>query len=174
MGAQGYVGTAVFGQGRLLLVQQEDYFEPDTLDWTLPSGAIEAGEPCAVAAAREVREETGCLLDPNDLELVSSVTNTHRGVEISTSWNFTATSTQCDLDPDDGVDGEVVTAEWLDIDDAIDKLANHRYPPIREPALRFLRTGQRGLHWTFELMDLKQRPPQFTWTLPVGAERPRD
>lgn len=111
-------------------------------------------------------EETGCALEPTQLQLVSVVTNTHLGHDISSSWNFTATSTCLDLDPDNGPNGEVVTAEWISIGTVIASLTTNRYAPIREPAVGFLRTGQRGLHWRFELTDPTHTPPQFTWDTP--------
>ncbi|MBI3970759.1 MAG: NUDIX domain-containing protein [Chloroflexi bacterium] len=48
------VTVAVIRAGDVLLVQRED-----SRFWCLPGGAVEAGESLAVAAVREVREETG-------------------------------------------------------------------------------------------------------------------
>ena len=43
--------------GRLLVIRRGH--EPDRGSWSLPGGRIEPGETAAVAAVREVREETG-------------------------------------------------------------------------------------------------------------------
>jgi ADP-ribose pyrophosphatase YjhB (NUDIX family) len=47
--------AAVFRDGRVLIVRRA---KPPRL-WSLPGGAVEAGETLAEAAAREAREETG-------------------------------------------------------------------------------------------------------------------
>lgn len=154
----GFAGVAVFQSDRVLLVQQRDYVDPHRLECPLPSGHTEAGEAPAEAAAREVLEETGCALQSTHLRLVSVVTNTHLGHDISSSWNFTATSTHLHLDPDNGPNGEVVAAEWISIETAIASLVANRYASVREPAVHFLRTKQRGLHWRFELTDPTHTP----------------
>ena len=51
------VSTAVFRDGRVLIVRRGQGAYRDL--WSLPGGHVEFGEPLAVAAAREVLEETG-------------------------------------------------------------------------------------------------------------------
>lgn len=51
------VSIAVFREGRVLLAARAN--EPMRGVWTLPGGLVEAGEPLAEAALRELMEEVG-------------------------------------------------------------------------------------------------------------------
>ena len=53
--------------GRVLLLHGWDPHRPDEPFWFTIGGAAEAGESMSAAAARELREETGIVLDPEDL-----------------------------------------------------------------------------------------------------------
>lgn len=44
--------------------------EPDRGTWAIPGGVFEVDESAPVGAARELAEETGLRVDPDDLELV--------------------------------------------------------------------------------------------------------
>lgn len=161
---RGYVGTIVFLDEEVLLVQDHDFFTHEPL-WTLPSGGIEDGESPAIAAVRELAEESGCKIDPADLELIATSEVCQNGRQLSQSWNFTATVTDPHLEPADP-DGTVVDARWFERTKAAELLGRHRYDPIREPITRFLK-GDRGLHWTFELTsDPANRRPEFRWEPP--------
>ena len=160
---RGYVGTVVFLDEAVLLVQDHDSFTHEPL-WTLPSGGIEDGESPAVAAARELAEESGCRIDPSEFELIATSEVRANGRQLSRSWNFTAAVTDPHLQPADP-DGTVVDARWFDRARAVELLALHRYDPIREPVTRFLH-GERGLHWTFELIDHAAGRPVFQWDPP--------
>ncbi|MGW3178870.1 NUDIX domain-containing protein [Kitasatospora sp. NPDC001119] len=48
--------------------------------WTIPGGKVEVGERLDEAAARELREETGLLVEPEDLRLVHTV-------QVRTGWD---------------------------------------------------------------------------------------
>lgn len=54
--------TEAEGAGRLLLLRQ-----PPGHSWTLPAGLLQRGEAPVVGAARELAEESGVRLSPNQL-----------------------------------------------------------------------------------------------------------
>jgi ADP-ribose pyrophosphatase YjhB (NUDIX family) len=68
------VGAVVIEQGRALLVQRGT--EPAKGQWSIPGGLIDVGESLREAVAREVREETGLVVEP--LELVELIDRIHR------------------------------------------------------------------------------------------------
>ena len=68
------VGAVVIEQGRVLLVQRGT--EPAKGQWSIPGGLIDVGESLREAVAREVREETGLLVEP--LELIELLDRIHR------------------------------------------------------------------------------------------------
>jgi 8-oxo-dGTP diphosphatase len=55
------VGAVIFIDGRVLLVKRAH--APLAGTWSLPGGAVELGETAQAAAAREILEETGLVVD---------------------------------------------------------------------------------------------------------------
>jgi mutator protein MutT len=68
------VGAVVVDRGRVLLVRRGH--EPAKGKWSLPGGALELGESLADGVVREVREETGLIVEP--VELVELLDRIHR------------------------------------------------------------------------------------------------
>lgn len=56
-------------QGRVLLLQRGPNAKFARGQWDLPVGKSELGEPITETAVREVREETGIVIDPETLQL---------------------------------------------------------------------------------------------------------
>jgi 8-oxo-dGTP diphosphatase len=68
------VGAVIVEQGRVLLVLRGT--EPAKGRWSIPGGLIDVGESLREAVAREVREETGLVVEP--LELIELLDRIHR------------------------------------------------------------------------------------------------
>ncbi|NHI94193.1 MAG: NUDIX domain-containing protein [Candidatus Lokiarchaeota archaeon] len=65
------VGTVILKKDEVLIIQRAA--DPDKGLWSVPGGKVDYGEPCEIAAAREVEEETQLKVDINDLKLVDIV-----------------------------------------------------------------------------------------------------
>jgi 8-oxo-dGTP pyrophosphatase MutT (NUDIX family) len=72
--------------GKILLLKRSKSSRTRPLDWDLPGGGVEEGEDFLAAAVREIREETGIVIDHHDLSLAYTVTKiTEYG---NTNWLF--------------------------------------------------------------------------------------
>lgn len=68
------VGAVIVHQGRVLLVRRGT--EPMRGRWSIPGGLIEVGESLADGLVREVKEETGLLVEP--VGLIELLDRIHR------------------------------------------------------------------------------------------------
>lgn len=166
---RGYAGALVFAGDDILLVQEPDFFTGEPM-WTFPTGRIEDGESPEGAATRELAEEAGCDVDPANLSIIATVAVEHDGQQLSASWNYTATIAPTSLAPGHDPDEIVTDARWFERNDAVKHLSGLQYSPKREPALRYLLTGDLGLHWRFELVDPSASVPEFRWSDPLQLD----
>ena len=70
----GGVGAVVVDEGRVLLVRRGT--EPLKGQWSLPGGLLELGESLTAGVVREVREETGLMVET--VELIELLERIHR------------------------------------------------------------------------------------------------
>jgi ADP-ribose pyrophosphatase YjhB (NUDIX family) len=68
------VGAVIVEAGRVLLVRRGT--EPMKGHWSLPGGLLELGESLRDGVIREVREETGLIVEP--IELIELLDRIHR------------------------------------------------------------------------------------------------
>lgn len=95
-------------EGRLLLLRQ-----PPGRGWSLPAGLLKRGEQPHVGAARELREETGIGLDPD--ELVPALPNAV--VHVEGRWVDVVFEARVPVSTGLTVDGaEVLEAAWHRLD----------------------------------------------------------
>lgn len=87
-------GVAVVDPGRGVLLTQRD-IPPGVGKWTLTGGHMELEESPERAAARELAEETGVHVDPDDLELLDafSISRSDAKHVVSIAYAVRATAT---------------------------------------------------------------------------------
>jgi 8-oxo-dGTP pyrophosphatase MutT (NUDIX family) len=95
--------------GRLLLLRQ-----PPGRGWGLPAGLLKKGEPPAVGAARELHEESGVVIAPDDLipAVPNAIVHSKGWVDTVFLGSAPASTTALEVDG-----GEVLEARWFPLDD---------------------------------------------------------
>jgi 8-oxo-dGTP pyrophosphatase MutT (NUDIX family) len=107
--------VVVLGPGRTVLLIRHSYASPEL--WMLPGGGVKRGEDPSVAAAREVREETGIAVAT--LRLHGAFLETARGARNHISI-FVAEGTgepRCD-------GREIIAAAWHPLDALPERIAS--------------------------------------------------
>jgi 8-oxo-dGTP diphosphatase len=145
--------TGIVRRGEeILLVRQQD---PDDGEgfWTLPGGAVEPGELLGAALAREIREETGIVIDGADhLAMLIEVDDPSYAV-VGTIVVFDVSrwaGTPLPADPD----GDVIDARFWDGDTACRLLERAPWPSYHEPFVAYLqRRVMRAAVWSYRALS---------------------
>jgi 8-oxo-dGTP diphosphatase len=96
-------------KGRLLLIKRGH--EPSAGLWSLPGGRIEPGETDTEALVREMREETGLMVEAG--RLLGTVQRPARDDDVLEIRDYTATIIGGTLRPGD----DAADARWVDAED---------------------------------------------------------
>ncbi len=146
-----FAGVVALHRDHVVLVRER---HPDWggAFWSIPSGAVEDHEPPTVGAVRELAEETGLVVSPDELRAIGTSTTVHDGHQ-SRAWNFQAQIDDPELNVDDP-DGLVLEARWFPRAEALALLGSLPYRPLAEPAIAHLRGDARaGTHWHYASAD---------------------
>src|ERR1039458_4194146 len=118
------VGAVVVDEGRVLLVRRGT--EPLRGQWSLPGGLLELGEPLTNGVVREVREETGLIVEP--VELIELLDRIHREGE-RVRYHYVIADYLCRL-----VGGALKAASDADGVRGVERAEGNSHPP-RLPAV---------------------------------------
>ncbi|MUN40456.1 NUDIX domain-containing protein [Actinomadura sp. NEAU-AAG5] len=132
------VSAIVEHDGQLLMVREQHPGE--AAQWVLPGGLAEPGELVHQALVREVREETGLTVaGPAALAFITQYTVTGEpGWDGEwTVFAFATAQPEGRIDVADP-DGLVLEAAWVPFEEAVARLAAHRFSPRRDPTVAYL------------------------------------
>jgi 8-oxo-dGTP diphosphatase len=138
------VGGVIIDAGRVVLIKRR--FEPLAGQWSLPGGSLEVGETLADGAARELREETGLVVEVGPvIEVFDRILHDDDG---RVRYHFVLVDYLCR--PRSGTleaGDDVSDARWVSLED----LAPYG---LTEKAAHVVAAGARLLQsWTYPLLE---------------------
>ncbi len=143
--------SAVIRDGARLLLVQEQGIDNREATWMLPGGRVAYGESPEVAVSREILEETGLSVTGTP-HLVFSVEIDSQLDDLVGRWQALTYACEADgtIEPADP-EGLIRTAEWVDVDEALDRLASVEWYDA-EPLRSFLDgSAPDGTEWRYRL-----------------------
>lgn len=139
-------------QDEILLVEQQARHDPHP-NWTIPGGRIEDGELVYEGLRREVREETGIIVQViGPLAYLTNAHNVaHNEMLIAHIFEVVAWSGTIAInDPDD----HIISAGFYSIADVLERLVTVPWQPMREPLMAYLRGEKpRGAVWCYRCIQ---------------------
>jgi 8-oxo-dGTP diphosphatase len=104
------VGAVIVSGGRVLLVRRAT--EPLIGEWSVPGGMLELGETLRGAVSREVREETGLVVEPGEvLDIFDSIFTDDQG---RTQYHYVLIDYLCRLVSGEAAAGtDVSEVRWV-------------------------------------------------------------
>ncbi len=117
----------ILWQDSLLMFKRSETKKKFPGFWSLPGGHIEAGEDPLASAIREVKEETGVAIPPDDIKLKAIAFHHHLDrEEMYISFAFVAELT---AEPTVTAESEEGTAHWIKKSDAV--TLENVFPPVK-------------------------------------------
>ena len=124
--------AVLYYDDKILIVRRSKTDLKRPLEWDLPGGIAEEGEMPAEACSREVKEETGITINPQDLRLVFALTKFFQGNNNNVTWLiYLGESKKLDIK----LSFEHDKYEWVELNEAIDRI---NYPRFKN-ALKHIR-----------------------------------
>jgi len=122
---------------RVLLIQRGPHAKFAPGSWDLPIGKSVPGESVTMTAVRELKEETGLVVLPDDLRLAHVIHGSH-GVEAPAGFlTVVFSANRWSGNPANNEPEKHSAVEWADISD----LRERRFVPDRQDAITAFFTG---------------------------------
>lgn len=117
----------IFHQNSVLMFKRNETKKKFPGFWSIPGGHIDEGEDALAAAIREVKEETGVVITPQDIKLKAVAMHHHldRG-ELYVAFAFVARIFQ---EPTLTQNSEEGTAHWITTTEAL--TLKNVFPPVK-------------------------------------------